>query len=332
MSRLQGRPVFVRSTGIAVPRRVLDNHDLAELVDTSDQWIVERTGIRRRHIASEDENASDLALEACRQTLKACDTDPESVDMIVVGTNSPDTLFPSVACRVQGALGAVRAGAFDLQAGCTGSVYALSLASSGIASGLWNRVLVCGVEVISRLIDWNDRGTCVLFGDGAGAVLLEAGEAPGVLACDMRADGTKWDHIVLPGGMSSRPASSDTVSQRDHYVSMRGNDVFKFTQRVLPSYLRGVCEELGVAVGDVDRWVLHQANMRIVSGVLRRLGVPEERGIHNLERYGNTSAASVFIALDEAYREGSILRGQGQTVVVASFGAGMTYGAWVYRS
>lgn len=332
MSAIAGRPVRVVSTGMAVPSRTLNNHDLSMMVDTTDQWIIERTGIRVRHIASDGENASDFAAEACRDALVHAGVPADEVDMIVVATNSPDTLFPSVSCRVQGAIGAAKAGAMDVQSGCNGSISAVSVAVSGIASGLWNRVLVVGVEVLSRLIDWTDRSTCILFGDGAGALLLESGDQRGVLSCDLRADGTLCDYITLPAGLSSLPASEETVRDRKHFVSMKGNEVFKFTQRVLPSYLADVCAQVGLTPGEIDWWVFHQANMRIVEGVLKRLKVDKSRSIDNLDRYGNTSAASVFIALNEGYRDGRIVSGKGQKVLVTSFGAGMTYGAFVFES
>lgn len=332
MPLLGGRPVSVRSTGMAVPERILDNHDLSEIVDTDDKWITERTGIKERHIASDGENASDLAAKACKKALERAGVSPLDVDMIVVGTNSPDTLFPGVSCRVQGIIGASNSGALDVQAGCNGSISALSMASAGIASGLWDRVLVAGVEVLSRIIDWEDRSTCVLFGDGAGAVLLEAWDKRGVISCDLKADGTKWDYIVLPAGMSAMPATCDTVENRRHFVTMKGNDVFKFTQKTLPSYLSHVCEEAGLSPKDIDRWVFHQANMRIIDGVLKRLGVEGGRSIDNLDRYGNTSAASVFIALNEGYEDGRIVYGAGQRVLMTSFGAGMSYGAFIYES
>ncbi len=332
MSLLEGRPVRVRSTGMAIPEKILDNHTLSKMVDTNDQWITERTGIKERHIASDGENASDFAARACRVALERAGISAKEVDMIVVGTNSPDTLFPSVSCRVQGIIGASGAGAVDVQAGCNGSISALSLASSGIASGLWDRVLVVGVEVLSRLIDWEDRSTCILFGDGAGAVLLESSTKRGVISCDLRADGTKWDYIVLPAGLSSMPATAETVENRRHFVTMKGNEVFKFTQRILPGYLVDVCKEAGLSPEDIDRWIFHQANMRIVEGVLKRLGVDGDKSIDNLDRYGNTSAASIFIALDEGYRDGRIVPGAGQRVLMTSFGAGMTYGAFIYES
>lgn len=332
MPLLEGRPVAVRSTGMAVPEKVLDNHALSKMVDTDDRWITERTGIRERHIASNGENASDLAAKACEVALKRAGVTPKDVDMIVVGTNSPDTLFPGVSCRVQGILGACHAGAMDIQAGCNGSISALSMGSSGIASGLWDKVLVAGVEVLSRMIDWEDRSTCVLFGDGAGAVLLESSSKKGVISCNLRADGTKWDYIVFPAGLSAMPATAETVKNRRHFVTMKGNDVFRFTQKTLPAYLDGVCREAGLSPKDIDRWVFHQANMRIIDGVLKRLGVDVGRSVDNLEKYGNTSAASVFIALDEGYGDGRITPGGGQRVLMTSFGAGMTYGAFIYES
>lgn len=332
MSLIAGRPVQVVSTGMAVPSKTLDNHELSKVVDTTDQWIVERTGIKVRHIASEGENASDLASSACRHALEKAGVSADTVDMIVVATNSPDTLFPAVSCRVQGIIGAVNSGAMDVQSGCNGSISAMSVGASGIASGLWNRVLVVGVEVLSRLIDWTDRSTCILFGDGAGAVLLEAGHKKGMLSCDLRADGTLCDYITLPAGLSALPASNETLKDKKHFVSMKGNEVFKFTQRVLPGYLSEVCAEAGLTPEDIDWWVFHQANMRIVEGVLKRLKVDRRKSIDNLDRYGNTSAASVFIALDEGYKDGRIVSGKGQKVLVTSFGAGMTYGAFVFES
>lgn len=332
MSMIAGRPVRVVSTGMAVPSKTLDNHDLSRMVDTTDQWIMERTGIKVRHIASEGENASGLASMACNEALDKAKMAPDKVDMIVVSTNSPDTLFPAVSCRVQGLIGAVNAGAMDVQSGCNGSISAVSVAASGIASGLWDRVLVVGVEVLSRLIDWTDRTTCILFGDGAGAILLEAGSKRGILNCDLRADGTLWDYIVLPAGLSSLPASEETIRDRKHFVSMKGNEVFKFTQRVLPRYLSEVCGQAGLTPDEIDWWVFHQANMRIIEGILKRLNVSHDKSIENVDKYGNTSAASIFIALDEGYRDGRIVSGKGQKVLVTSFGAGMTYGAFVYES
>lgn len=330
MALLRGRNVSITGTGMCVPEKTVTNDDLAKMVDTNNEWILERTGIKERHIASEGENASDFASIAASRALKSAGIDSSSIDMIVVACNSPDTIFPAVSCRVQANIGADKAGCYDLQAGCTGSVYALSTASAGIAAGLWDRVLVIGVELLSRLINWEDRNTCVLFGDGAGAVVMEASDKGKVIACDMRSDGTRSDYITLPGGMSARPASIETIEKKEHFVHMKGNDVFKFTQRILPGYLKEVCSSAGFSVDDIDKWVFHQANHRIMEGVLKRLKVDPEKSLENLEKYGNTSSASVFLVLDEAFRSKDIV--PGQKVLVTSFGAGMTYGAFIFEA
>lgn len=326
-----GRKVALLGTGMALPDQILSNDDLSRMVDTSDAWIQERTGIRVRHIAKQGELASDFAAAAAKKALAAAGVEADGLDMILVGTNSPDTLFPGVGPKVQGAIGASKAGACDLQAGCTGSVYALSMAVTGIASGLWNRVLVIGAEVLSPLLDWEDRNTCVLFGDGAGALVL--GPAPegkrGFLAAGLRAEGEYHDLITLPAGMGEKPASAETVASREHFVQMKGNDVFKFVNRKLPLFLKGFLEESGMSASDVSHWIFHQANLRIIEGVLRRLDVDPAKAYINLDHLGNTSAASVFIALHEALERG-VLR-QGDLVVMTSFGAGMTYGAIAFE-
>lgn len=325
-------PVTILGTGAFAPEKVLTNQDLEKMVETSDQWITERTGIKERHIASSDENTSTLAARAGMAALEKAGVKPEELDMILVGTNSPDTIFPGVGPKVQGIIGADRAGACDIQAGCTGCVYALVLASSGIASGLWKKVLVIGAEVLSRLIDWNDRNTCVLFGDGAGAVVLGAGEQGSqnaFLGAELRSQGDAHDYITLPAGGSEMPASPETLKEGKHFVQMKGNEVFKFVNKVLPPFLRNVCAEAGLEVDDIDSWIFHQANLRIVDGVLRRLKVSPEKAIVNLQKYGNTSAASVFLALNEGIENGSISKGD--KVMITSFGAGMTYGAVIFQ-
>ncbi|EFQ23657.1 beta-ketoacyl-ACP synthase III [Aminomonas paucivorans] len=331
MSLLKGVPVGLLGTGIALPEKVLTNQDLEKMVETTDQWIVERTGIRTRHVAAEGTVTTDLAEEASRKALSAAGVAPEDLDLILVGTNSPDTLFPSVAAKLQGRLGAKRAGASDIQSGCTGSVYALTFASAGIAAGLFRNVLVVGAEVLSRLIDWTDRNTCILFGDGAGAAVLgrvEEGRGR-FLGASLRADGAKHDLITFQGGLVEYPASEETLRDGRHFVRMKGNEVFKFVNRELPPFLEEFCKSVDVEASSVDWWVFHQANWRIMEGVLRRFGVPAEKAVVNLDRYGNTSAASVMIALHEALEDGRI--GRGQKVIVTSFGAGMTYGAVLFE-
>ena len=327
MTLFAGRHVSLWSTGMYMPERVLTNADLEKIVDTSDAWIRERSGICQRHIAAPDEQTSDLAARAGRDALARAGVSPEELDMIIVATNSPDTIFPGVAPKVQGLLGATKAGAFDVQAGCTSCVYALTNAVAGVASGLWDKVLVIGAEALSRFIDWQDRNTCVLFGDGAGACVI-APQRPGdgrFLAAALRADGNKHDLITLPAGGSAMPASEESVAGKQHFVHMKGHEVFRFVNRELPPFLADFCADTGVAPEKVDWWIFHQANLRIIEGVLRRLGVGGERTVVNLDRYGNTSSATVFLALHEALMDGRIH--SGHRVVLHSFGSGMTFGA-----
>lgn len=327
MPLLSGRPVYVLKTGMYVPERILSNQDLEKMVETTDEWIVERTGIRTRHIAAPGELTSDLAHAAGTAALAASNIDPEKLDMVLVATNSPDTVFPGVAAKVQGRLKAIHAGAADIQSGCTGCVYALAIAAAGISSGLWNTVLVVGAEVLSSLIDWQDRNTCVLFGDGAGAVVVSsdpAGSVARILASDLRSDGTRHDLICFPGGLVENPASPKTLEENLHKVQMKGNEVFKFVNQALPGFLHDSCKTAGLDAQVIDWWIFHQANLRIIDSVLKRLGVDPAKSIVNLERYGNTSAASVFLALHEALSDGRL--GPSQKVLLTSFGAGMTYG------
>lgn len=328
MPRLVGPCVALLGTGVAVPGRVVTNQDLEKMVDTSDQWIVERTGIRTRYVAEDGVLTTDISEQAARMALERAGVSPEDLDLILVGTNSPDTLFPSVAAKLQGRLGAKRAGAADVQSGCTGSLYAMAMGASFIASGVFRNVLVVGAEVLSRIIDWNDRNTCVLFGDGAGAVVLGLERCCGqglVKGFSLRADGTKHDLITLMGGLVQHPASNDTIQQGLHYVRMKGNDVFKFVNREIPTFLEEFLAEMGLKSQDVSSWIFHQANWRIIEGVLRRLGVSEDRAVVNLDRYGNTSCASIVMALHEAVDSGRL--SAGDRVLISSFGAGMTYGA-----
>lgn len=319
-------PVAVLGTGMYVPENVVTNEDLTKIVETSDEWITERTGIKERHIASEGELTSQFAAKAGMDALRASGISAGELDMIIVATNSPDTLFPGVGPLVQGIIKAKNAGACDVQAGCTGCVYALVLASAGIGSGLWKNVLVIGAESLSRMVDWNDRNTCVLFGDGAGAVVLGVSEDKNaVLAAELHADGEKGDYIAFPGGLAARPASHLSVDAGDHFVKMKGNEVFKYVNRIIPPFIKDVCMGAGLDVADIDAWIFHQANLRIIEGILKRLDVPEEKAIVNIQKYGNTSAATIFLALHEGLSEGRISRGE--KVMLVSFGAGMTYGS-----
>ena len=327
MPLFSGRPVYVVGTGMHVPERVLTNQELEEMVETTSEWIIERTGIHTRHIAAPGELTSDLAHTAGVRAMEAAGVSAEDLDMILVATNSPDTVFPGVAAKVQGLIGATRSGASDIQSGCTGCVYALAMATAGIASGLWDNVLVVGAEVLSSLIDWQDRNTCVLFGDGAGAAVLSSNRKRAfgrILSSDLRSDGTKHDLICFPGGLVQNPASEKTLEENLHKVQMKGNEVFKFVNQALPGFLHESCDKAGLKVNDIDWWIFHQANLRIIDSVLRRLGVETTKAIVNLERYGNTSAASIFLALHEALADGRFR--PSENILITSFGAGMTYG------
>jgi 3-oxoacyl-[acyl-carrier-protein] synthase-3 len=332
MGFFSGVPVSIKGTGMYVPEKVLTNHDLSNMVETSDEWIRERTGICRRHIAGDGELTSSVAEKAALSALENSGTAPHDLDMIIVATNSPDTLFPGVAPKVQGIIGADHAGAFDVQSGCTSGVYAISLAAGGIASGLWKKVLVIGAEVLSPIIDWTDRNTCILFGDGAGAMVLgmSEGEEGRFISSDLRSDGTKHDQITFAGGLVEHPASAETLEKKLHFVNMKGNDVFRFVNRIIPPFLHQFCLDSGMKPEDIAWWFFHQANQRIIERAAERLGISPEKVVINIDEYGNTSAASVFIALHEFLGAGRIQKGD--KLLFTAFGAGMTYGGIIYEA
>jgi 3-oxoacyl-[acyl-carrier-protein] synthase-3 len=310
----------------------MTNYDLAEIVETSHEWIMERSGISSRHIVSAGESNASLTAEASRNAMNDAGITPDEVDMVIVGTNSPDTLLPGVGPTVQHLIGAGRAGGMDIQAGCPGALYGMVTAAGGIASGIWDKVIVSGSEALSRLLDWSHRSTCVLFGDGAGACVM--GEwRPGMMKVthvDLMADGSKHELISLPGGLAAEPATEETVRRGRHFLKMDGAEVFKFVNRKIPSYIENFCSSCGITTKDIDCWIFHQANIRILEGISRRLSIPMERLVINLDKYGNTSAASIMIGLHEARAEGRIQAGQ--RTLVSSFGAGMTYGALLIES
>ncbi|GAB4408936.1 MAG: ketoacyl-ACP synthase III [Anaerolineales bacterium] len=312
--------------GAYVPRRVLTNADLAQMVDTSDEWIVERTGIRERRLAAPDETTASMATIAAERALASAGADPLAVDLVIVATATPDYLFPATACLVQRGIGAKSAAAFDLGAGCSGFIYGLAMGAHAIESGACRYVLVVGAETLSRITNWQDRGTCVLFGDGAGAVLLGQAHNPGgILATHLGADGAGADWLILPAGGSRKPASAQTVAENLHTIQMDGQKVFRFATKIIPDATRKVLEQAGLSVADVDMVIAHQANARILQAASERLGVPHEKMYANIDRYGNTSAASIPIALCEAAEEGRLQAGQ--RVVLVGFGAGLTWGA-----
>lgn len=320
----------VIGTGTYLPDRRLTNQELERTVETSDRWIVERTGIRERRIAAPDEATSDLATAAGRQALAASGVPTSSIDLIIVATATPDMLFPSTACLVQERLGAKQAFAFDLSAACTGFLYALAVADQYIRAGTYRTVLVIGAEVLSRMIDWTDRTTCILFGDGAGAVVVQADRGTrGILSTHLHSDGSLWDLIHIPGGGSRRPPSAETVANRMNFVKMKGSETFRVAVRALEEVAREALTANGLSTDDIALFIPHQANLRILQAVAERLSLPAEKMVINVDRYGNTSAASIPIALDEAVRAGRVR--PNDLLLLEAFGAGLTWGAAVVR-
>lgn len=316
--------------GSYVPERILTNKELESMVNTSDQWIVDRSGIRERRIAASGEATSDLAVEAARKALEDAKTSPGEVDLTIVATNTPDSLFPAVACIVQDRLGATRSGAFDLLAGCTGFIYSLSVAAQFVSTGMYKRVLVIGAETLSRVVDWEDRNTCVLFGDGAGAAVVgQVPEGYGLIHTKLGADGSGGQFLHLPAGGSRMPASRETVDERLHFVRMNGREVFKFAVRTCGDGSLETLKEAGLTVKDVDFLIPHQANIRIIEAAAKRLDLPMERVLVNVDRFGNTSTASIPMALEEAVNLNKIK--DGDNILMAGFGAGLTWAVAVMR-
>jgi len=306
-------------TGGYLPAQILTNHDLARRLDTSDAWIHARTGIRERRIAAPAEQTSDLALHASRAALAAAGIAPADVDLIVVATTTPDIVFPSTACILQAKLGAGGGPAFDIQAVCSGFVYALAVADRMVAAGMARNALVVGAEVYSRILDWNDRGTCVLFGDGAGAVVLVPSRVPGIMSAHLHADGKQRDILCVPGSLNSGGVSGSP------FVHMDGQAVFKFAVNVMAQVGAEALVANGVDAGAVDWLIPHQANIRIMDATARKLGVPAERVISTVDRHANTSAASIPLALDEAVRDGRVT--EGQRLLLIGVGGGFTWGS-----
>ena len=325
----------IAGIGAYAPERVLTNHDLEQMVDTSDAWITTRTGIRERHIAADDEATSDLGLKAARLALERSGIAATDLDLVLLATATPDMLFPATACLVQHQLGAVGAAAFDLSAACSGFIYGLSVADSFIRSGTYTKILLIGAETMSRVIDWEDRSTCVLFGDGAGAAVLTASDGdpkagdPGVIDTRIYSDGSAWDFICQPGGGSRLPPGPDVVDRRLQYLQMRGNETFKVAVRNMERAAREVLDAAGLKPESVKLVVPHQANIRILNAVAERLGVPEGQMAINLDAYGNTSAASIPLALAEAVARGRVERGD--VVLFLAFGSGLTWGSALVR-
>ena len=321
IGKAEGPPISITGLGAYAPDRVLTNAELSTIVDTTDEWIMERTGIRERRVAAPDQALTDLALPAARQALAQAGVEARDLDLVLCATVTPDMMFPTSSALLADFLGAQKAAAYDLLAGCTGFMYALAQAYGMMASGLADRALVVGGDVLSRILDWSDRSTLVLFGDGAGAVVLEKVEQPGFLGFELGADGGGGIHLSLPGSGSRR--MEDSAS--NGYVHMNGREVFKFATRVLVSSAQEVLERCGVSVDEVDVYIPHQANVRIMDHAAQKLGIPHDRMVVNVDRYGNTSSGSIPLALAEAQEDGRLKKGD--LVLMTGMGAGLTWGS-----
>ena len=320
-----GLRAAIAGVGSYVPAKVLSNEDFERMIDTSDEWITKRTGVKERRIAGENESTVSMAVEASRRACENAGIEPRELDLIICATITPETLCPSSACYIQHELVAPKAAVFDLSAACSGFVYSLSIASKFIEAGQYKNCLVIGAETLSRFTDYTDRGSCILFGDGAGAVVLQATEdlAKGVQYTVMHADGDGWDFIHMPAGGSKLPASHQTIDDRQHYMKMRGKDVYKFAIEKMQWLLEDCMNACGLTIDDVDLVVPHQVNIRIIKSATEKVNFPMDKVYVNIDRYGNTSAASIPIALDEAVRSGRIK--PSSTILMVAFGAGLTW-------
>lgn len=317
-------------TGSYLPKRIMTNRDIEKLVETTEDWILERTGIRERRIADESEAASDLAVHAARKALEMARINEKDLDLIIVATVTPDMFFPSTACLVQDQLGAHQAAAFDLSAACSGFLFALSVADQYIRNGVYKNVLIIGSEVMSRIIDWTDRNTCVLFGDGAGAAVLQRTKSDhGVLSSHLHSDGRLWDLIQVPGGGSRIPPSSPMLAEGKPFIKMKGNETFKVAVRTLEEAVYETLKTAHVQPSELSLMIPHQANIRIIKAVAQRLGLPMDHVVLNVDRCGNTSAASIPIALDEVVRQGRVK--DGDLLLFEAFGAGLTWASALVR-
>ncbi len=320
----------ITGTGSYVPEQILNNFDIEKKVDTSDEWITERTGIKERRIARASETTSDLCAEAAKKALEAAGVKPGEIELIIVATMSGDMPMPSTASLLQNKIGAKNAGAFDMNAACSGFLYGLSVADSFIRSGTYSKILLVGAELNSRFLDWKDRTTCVLFGDGAGAVVLESARGPrGILSTDLYSDGSMWDFICLPGGGSQNPPSAKTVKDGMHFIKMKGNETFKVAVRTLEKLVIDTLKKNNLKPSELAMLIPHQANLRIISAIAERLNMPMSKVAVNVEKYGNTSSASIPIALDEVVRAGRI--NKDDYILLEAFGAGLTWASALIR-
>lgn len=320
--------VGIMGTGSYVPERILTNNDLAKIVDTNDEWITTRTGIRERRIASDDEATSDLAFKAAEKAIIDAGIDKNEIELIIVATMTQDHLTPSTAALVQDKLG-IKAAAFDVSAACTGFIYGFTAGYSFIKAGIYKKVLVIGAETMSRVTDWEDRGTCILFGDGAGAVVLGEVETGGFLASHLAADGSGACELIVPAGGSRKVATAETIENREVYLKMNGREVFKFAVKAFPESVENVLTQQNLTADDIDIFIPHQANVRIIEAIAKRFKQPLDKFFVNLHKYGNTSGASIPIALDEASKEGRFKKGD--KIVATGFGGGLTYGSILFE-
>ncbi|MBI4982983.1 MAG: ketoacyl-ACP synthase III [Candidatus Omnitrophica bacterium] len=323
------KKVGIIGVGEYLPKKVLTNKDLEKMVDTSDEWITTRTGIKQRRLVAKNEAASDLAIKASYQALEDARLKPEDLDLIIVASITGDMPFPSVSCLVQNAIGAKKAACFDISAACAGFVYAVTIAKQFIESGLYKNVLVVGVEVLSSVTDWKDRNTCVLFGDGAGAAVLSQVKSGGILSSYLGSDGSKKDLLYIPAGGSRLPVSKETIDNRMHYIKMQGNELFKLAVTLMAEAAQIALKKAGLDCKDIDLVIPHQANIRIIMAMAKKLKLPEDKIYLNIAKYGNMSSASTATALCEAKKEGRIKKGD--IILLDAFGAGLVWGACVIK-
>lgn len=323
------KKVGIVGTGEYLPKKILTNFDLEKMVDTSDEWITTRTGIKERRIADKAEATSDLAAAACREALKDAKIKAQDIELIIVATITPDMQFPATACILQKMLGADKAVCFDVSAACAGFVYALVVAQQFIACGLYKNALVVGAEKLSSVTDWKDRNTCVLFGDGSGAVVLSEVSSGGILSSYLGCDGKNTDLLLIPAGGSRLPASDKTIESGMHYIKMQGNELFKLAVKLMAEAAQVAVERAGLKCSDIDLVIPHQANIRIIMAMAKRLGLPQEKIYLNIEKYGNMSSASTVTALCEAVKDGKVKKGD--IILLDAFGAGLVWGACVIK-
>ncbi|TVM04401.1 MAG: 3-oxoacyl-ACP synthase [Candidatus Brocadia sp. WS118] len=326
----QNQRASITGIGSYLPGKVLTNYDLERMVDTSDDWIIQRTGIKERRIVENGQITSDLATQASLRAMEDAGVSPHDIDMIITSTITPDHIFPSTSCFIQQKLGATRASAFDILAACAGFIYALSIGQSFVNSGAMETVLVVGAECLSTITDYTDRTTCVLFGDGAGAVIIQKSPTHHeILSSTLAADGSQADVLIMPGGGAKSPASLESIQQRAHYIQFKGKEVFKLAIQNITNLILETVTKNDLTIGDIDLIIPHQSNLRIIEATMEKLGLPMEKAFVNIDKYGNTSSASIPIAIDEARKEGRLSRGD--LVMLVAFGGGLTWGSSVIR-